>query len=150
MADQRYTDADAELVAEALKASNVKRWDAGKPVPAWCALASAALDALAAAGRLLPEGASLPEVLRGDGPCDDCGTAENIIWFTESVFWNAIMRPPGYERDGILCIPCFVKRADDAGYAPNGWMLLPQWHWEAHAEREARRGPIQDQESTDE
>jgi hypothetical protein len=61
MADQPYTEADVERVAEALKASNVKRWETGKPVPAWCDLATAALDALAAAGRLLPEGAGSAE-----------------------------------------------------------------------------------------
>jgi hypothetical protein len=63
MADQPYTEADVERVAEALKASNVKRWETGKPVPAWCDLATAALDALVAAGRLLPEGA------RANGMC---------------------------------------------------------------------------------
>lgn len=82
---------------------------------------------------------ALPEALRGDGPCDDCGTLDNIVWFTESVFWNAIQRPPGYVRDGILCIPCFVKRAHAAGYAPTGWQLVPQWHWETHGERSRRK-----------
>ena len=30
--------------------------------------------------------------IRGDIPCADCGTDENIVWFTENVFWNAVMR----------------------------------------------------------
>jgi hypothetical protein len=66
MADQPYTEADVERVAEALKASNVKRWETGEPVPAWCGLATAALDALAAAGRLLAEGAKV-DVMLPDG-----------------------------------------------------------------------------------
>lgn len=72
---------------------------------------------------------TLPAYLQGDGPCQDCLTLDNIIWFTESVFWNAIMRPEGYTRDGILCIPCFVVRVKDAGYNPTGWRLLPEWPW---------------------
>jgi hypothetical protein len=81
---------------------------------------------------------SLPEHLRGDGPCTDCGTADNIVWFTESVFWNAVCRQGDYVEP-MLCIPCFVVRAHDAGYAPTGWRLLPDFHWETHTERQARR-----------
>jgi hypothetical protein len=80
----------------------------------------------------------LPHKLRGDGPCGDCGTLDNIVWFTESVFWNAVMRPPGYEDEPLLCIPCFVIRADAAGYFPTGWRLLPDWHWETKDERQRR------------
>ena len=34
--------------------------------------------------------------------------------FTESVLWNDVVRCDG--TDKILCIPCFVIRADAAGY----------------------------------
>jgi hypothetical protein len=75
----------------------------------------------------------MPEDLRGDGPCADCGTLDNIVWFTESVFWNDVVRRDG--TDAILCIPCFVVRVDAAGYRPTGWRLLPEWHWETQADR---------------
>lgn len=82
----------------------------------------------------------LPEHLRGDGPCQDCGTPDNIIWFTESVFWNAVVGGPGTMDDpgGIFCVPCFVKRADAAGYFC-AWRLEPDWHWETHEDRARRR-----------
>lgn len=67
--------------------------------------------------------------LRGDGPCDDCGTLDNICWFTESPFWNAVIRIESYEEP-ILCIPCFVIRADKRGYRPHAWRLLPEWRWD--------------------
>lgn len=88
---------------------------------------------------LEPPPPSLPAHLRGDGPCGDCGTRDNIIWFTDNVLWNEVMRPPGYESDPLLCIPCFVLRVDAAGLAPTGWRLVPDWHWETHAERDTRR-----------
>lgn len=75
--------------------------------------------------------AALPDRLRGDGPCHDCGTPDNIIWFAPSVFWNIVMGGPAAMGDpgGIVCIPCFVKRTDAAGYAPTGWQLTPEWRW---------------------
>lgn len=68
---------------------------------------------------------TLPEHLRGDGPCHDCGTADNIIWFTDSALWNRVMGGPDAADDpgGILCIPCFVVRADAAGCA-SAWELV--------------------------
>jgi diadenosine tetraphosphate (Ap4A) HIT family hydrolase len=88
-----------------------------------------------------PRAAALPEHLRGDGPCHNCGTPDNVCWFAESPFWNHVMGGPQATDDpgGILCIPCFVKRADAAGFAPPGWRLMPDWHWETHAERRVRR-----------
>jgi hypothetical protein len=80
---------------------------------------------------------ALPEDLRGDGPCDDCGTPDNIVWFTESVLWNDVIKDQG--DDKILCIPCFVKRVDAAGYYPTGWRLTAEWHWETKTERDVRR-----------
>ena len=81
---------------------------------------------------------AVPDELRGDGPCGDCGTLDNIVWFTESVLWNAVMRPPGSAGEPLLCILCFVKRVDAAGFYPTGWRLLPDWHWETKDERTQR------------
>jgi hypothetical protein len=107
------------------------------PLAALRAVAQAAKIARAAgvaAGRTAA--AALPDGLRGDGPCADCGTLDNIVWFTESVFWNDVVLRDG--ADAILCIPCFVKRVDATGYYPTGWRLVPDFHWETKAERAAR------------
>jgi hypothetical protein len=97
-------------------------------------MAAAAYRMGVAAGPTAP--AALPDDLRGDGPCADCGTLDNIVWFTESVFWNDVVRRDG--DDAILCIPCFVKRVDATGYYPTGWRLVPDFHWETKDERAAR------------
>lgn len=66
----------------------------------------------------------------GDNPCADCGTKENIVWFTDSSFWNKVM---GEEKGKILCVKCFVKRAEqkhDLTSPPKeitGWELTPEW-----------------------
>ncbi len=82
----------------------------------------------------------LPEHIRGDGPCSNCGTRNNPIWFTESVFWNAVVRvEPRLTDDAeILCMPCFIIMADQRGYRCH-WRLLPEWHWETKDEAAARR-----------
>lgn len=64
--------------------------------------------------------------LHGDGPCDDCGN-EPIIWFTDSTFWNAVIRRIPDTTDPFLCITCFVRRAEALGFAPTGWRVLPEW-----------------------
>lgn len=81
----------------------------------------------------------LPRRLHGDGPCQDCGGA-NIIWFADNVLWNRVMGGPDAHDDpgGIVCVTCFVRRVDDAGLAPRGWRLVPDWHWETCAERSVR------------
>lgn len=82
----------------------------------------------------------LPEHIRGDGPCSNCGTRNNPIWFTESVFWNAVVRvEPRLTDDAeILCMACFIIMADQRGYRCH-WRLLPEWHWETKDEAAARR-----------
>lgn len=85
---------------------------------------------------------NVPEHIRGDGPCGDCGTPDNIIWSTDSPLWNRVIRPQGeIEADPFLCVPCFVVRVDKAGLSPTGWRLVPDWHWETTAEYDARRSP---------
>jgi hypothetical protein len=71
----------------------------------------------------LSVGAALPPELIGDGPCDDCGTANNIRWFIESETWNKVVRE-GNPMDAMLCINCFVKRAALRGIDPPAWELV--------------------------
>lgn len=58
--------------------------------------------------------------LQGDGPCADCGGA-NIVWFTDDVLWNRVVRDHGDEC--ILCVHCFVKRAEQYFVMKAGWRL---------------------------
>lgn len=62
---------------------------------------------------------------RGDGPCDDCKTLDNPVWFTDNVFWNDVM---GKEGGNILCPQCFVERAESK-YSPTGWRFVPEFKW---------------------
>lgn len=75
--------------------------------------------------------ARLPDHLRGDGPCQDCGTVDNIVWFASSPLWNEVMGGPATRDDpgGLLCPVCFVVRVDAAGLRPAGWRLEPEWPW---------------------
>jgi hypothetical protein len=66
----------------------------------------------------------MSSALHGDGPCADCG-GMNIVWFTDNVLWNQVVRQRGPEC--ILCIHCFVARADRAGLDPVAWRLLAEW-----------------------
>lgn len=72
----------------------------------------------------------------GDGPCAQCGTQANIVWFTDSVFWNNVFA--GTDENPILCIRCFVHQAENAGFRPTGWRLTPEWPW-----RRSTDGPEQ-------
>lgn len=92
------------------------------------------------AAQVLRPSVQLPTEIRGDGPCGDCGTADNIIWFTDNVLWNEVMRRPGAPPEPFLCVVCFVRRVHEAGLAPTGWRLVPDWHWETLAEHGARKG----------
>jgi hypothetical protein len=96
--------------------------------------------AVAEGRRQAAEAVRLSNELIGDGPCQDCGS-DNIRWSAESPFWNMVMGGPDSRDDpgGIVCVRCFVVRADAAGYNPDGWRLLADWHWETTAERAARR-----------
>ncbi len=75
-----------------------------------------------ASGRNVGADEASDGALRGDVPCDDCGTGENLIWFTDNVLWNEIC-----PNDGVLCILCFARRVEAAGYRPLAWRLLPHW-----------------------
>lgn len=68
---------------------------------------------------------TIPEAVRGDGPCADCGTADNIGWYVDSDVWNTTCPP----EDGspILCIPCFAARAHERGLS-GIWKLAPDVH----------------------
>lgn len=69
--------------------------------------------------------------LGGDAPCSTCGTLTNPVWFTESVFWNDVVRKDLSPWNGLeptLCLYCFVALAETK-YAPTGWRLLPEWRW---------------------
>lgn len=80
--------------------------------------------------------------LNGDAPCAECGTSDNILWFTDSVLWNSVVRRADggslddyayaesrWGGDPILCIRCFVTVAEERGYRPTGWRLLADWPW---------------------
>ncbi len=70
------------------------------------------------------------EKIIGDIPCMDCKTDKNIVWFTDNVFWNSVME--GVKGSGILCIFCFVLRAENK-YKLIGWRLSPEWQWKKRA-----------------
>lgn len=147
---------DAEDLRRTLAALNVALYWAHPDTPegrdeiAGCRVAlemgQAALERLRAPAERVQDGSTdttgtpdLPEHLRGDGPCQDCG-GDNIIWFTDNAFWNRVMGGLESRGDpgGIVCIPCFVKRVDTAGFAAH-WRLVPDWHWETKTERAVRR-----------
>lgn len=120
----------AERAAALLTAH--QRRDAGGCLCGWGVLGmSHALhqaDALARAGLLgvTPRASLAPTHLPGDGPCHDCG-GTNIVWSTDSTLWNLVIGGPAATDDpgGLLCVPCFVGRAEALGLAPAGWYLGP-------------------------
>jgi hypothetical protein len=74
--------------------------------------------------------------LGGDIPCSDCGTEDNIRWFTDNVFWNAVMddnlvhnQRNDKKETGILCPQCFVARTLNR-FKPTGWRLVPEFEWQ--------------------
>jgi len=92
--------------------------------------------ACAAPARRL-EAATLPESLRGDGPCDDCGTLNNPLWFTLNTLWNEVrggQEKFGGETYSIVCPQCFIRRAAEAGIQ-GAWLLIPGWPLATEATR---------------
>lgn len=75
--------------------------------------------------------------LHGDAPCAECGTTENIIWFTDDVLWNNVTRRKDNGHDGyqmnrwgkepILCLPCFIGVVEGRGIRPVSWRVIPQY-----------------------
>lgn len=65
------------------------------------------------------EPAAQPVVAGGAELCRTCG-ANCIIWFTDNVLWNK------YGKFGILCVSCFVKKAEEMGFECTGWKLSPE------------------------
>ena len=63
----------------------------------------------------------------GDILCKDCGTEDNIVWFTDDVFWNSVIKNI-WSRGIILCVNCFVKRAEKK-FDIVSWRLIPSWRW---------------------
>lgn len=63
--------------------------------------------------------AAQPVVAGGAELCRTCG-ANCIIWFTDNVLWNK------YGKFGILCVSCFVKKAEEMGFECTGWKLSPE------------------------
>lgn len=63
--------------------------------------------------------------LRGDAPCMDCESKDNLVWSTHNVFWNDVMK--GVKGSGILCIYCFARRAQKKFKVR--WFLLPEFDW---------------------
>ena len=56
-----------------------------------------------------------------DGPCWECGTPCEC-WFADSNLWN---RVNGNET-GLLCLRCFVNKAENMGLNRWAWKLMPE------------------------
>lgn len=54
----------------------------------------------------------------GDKRCQSCG-APNIIWYTDHDLWNRVM-----PDDGVLCIGCFIHRAEIFVGIGSVWAVL--------------------------
>jgi hypothetical protein len=64
--------------------------------------------------------------LRDHEQCRHCG-GRNVVWSAASPLWNYVMR--GNDINGeplhgdLVCIPCFIQIAVDAGLPEHGWRL---------------------------
>lgn len=67
----------------------------------------------------------------GDTRCQSCG-APNIVWYTDHELWNLVI--PG---GGVLCIACFVERAEHHLGTGVAWAL---WHEAVPFSDDFRRG----------
>lgn len=58
--------------------------------------------------------------------CGRCG-GENVSWHTPSPLWNFVMRSNRIDGpriwNDLVCIPCFVVVAEEAGVKPPSWRL---------------------------
>ena len=86
---------------------------------------------------------SSPAYPEGEGPCDDCRGSTNVIWFTDDLLWNWVIRRflTSEQADPFLCIPCFVARVHKIGLEPTGWRVVPEFHWETTQDRTWRLSP---------
>ena len=57
--------------------------------------------------------------------CDSCKVIMDTVWFTDSVFWNAVT---GIGITKTLCPNCFIIMAEQK-YKPIGWRLIPEFPW---------------------
>lgn len=64
--------------------------------------------------------------LGGDIPCKYCGSKTNPVWFTDNVFWNAVV---GEIYSPILCVYCFIKEAE-VKFDVKAWRIIPEFKWE--------------------
>lgn len=53
-----------------------------------------------------------------DGPCGDCGRSVEV-WFCDNELWNSV------SASGLLCIRCFLKKAEAKAWNKSAWKLLP-------------------------
>jgi hypothetical protein len=75
-------------------------------------------------------------IRRYDGEiCQDCGNAvrhhTGSCWRTSEEVWNAVMG----RATGILCPPCFTKRARAVGVRVL-WEAMPEAEWDARWQHE--------------
>jgi hypothetical protein len=71
----------------------------------------------------------------GDKPCGYCGTEDVPVWWTDNVFWNAVMRGVDerfgdeFKGERLCCLNCFITKAHEAGFRPTSWRLIPEFAW---------------------
>ena len=62
------------------------------------------------------------EVVRDEGICDDCHRDYTTPWFTANELWNRVIG----DRSMVLCVSCFMARAEKAEVNATGWELVPE------------------------
>jgi len=76
--------------------------------------------------RVATRSSPAPEV--SDSPtCQDCN-GHNPVWFAPNELWNRVMGGENATDDpgGIVCVQCFIRRAEAAGIIPTAWVLSPE------------------------
>lgn len=61
----------------------------------------------------------------GDTRCQECGAA-NIVWYTDSQTWNWVTGGDSPGSVSVLCVPCYVRTAEDKMAAEA--FKLPAWY----------------------